>query len=75
MEGRTVLIVMGTDSLHELDTVGSWLWERWGDREIVHEDEAHAMSKAFGISESQAREDLSAFLRSLVSVGALERLK
>jgi hypothetical protein len=72
MEGRTVLIVMGTDSLHELDPVGSWLWERWGTGEIVQSDEARAMSEEFGIAEERAQHDLSSFIDALVSVGALE---
>jgi hypothetical protein len=65
LDGRAVIVVPGTQEMHTLNEVGTFVWQ---DCEGLTVDQTVAAIVAqFEVDESEARADLDAFVRDLLA--------
>jgi hypothetical protein len=65
IDGQAVVVVPGTQSMHTLNEVGTFVWENGEGRTL---DEIVALVVAeFDVAEPAARDDLDAFLCELAA--------
>lgn len=69
VEGRSLVVVIDRNELHTLNATGSFLWEQCEGKSVG--ELAALLVAQYGIDSAQANHDATAFVRSLVGVGAL----
>lgn len=70
IQGQVVIVVPARSELHQLDEVGTFLWDELKTRRSAP-DLARAVSEEFDVDPAQAEKDVRAFLNALDEKGLL----
>lgn len=70
VDGRAVVVIIDTNTLHTLDPVGSHIWAHCDGRSVA--ELVETVVEEFEVDAVTARADLGRFLGQLNEIGAVE---
>lgn len=72
VEGQAVVMTIDDQGLHNLNAVGTFVWDRAGEEGCAVAELVDAVVAHFEIDRPQAEKDVLEFIDQLVTLGALE---